>query len=317
MKMLFAGRELDAEFHVKGNRRVFQIVLDYKGFGLNAEYSEVQLLLLKRVGELEGRLTGAWLHTSRTIEEPPKEEWKVPLPKSESLRNENRLDIVKTIRKSVSGMARRKRAKGPGNPERTIYLTFRFPHQTTLDDLTNYLRSGALEDNEISEIDVGVGTPDSTDVSTLVARLQDVLNRYDKVSPQAKERLSKSIERGPVGQIMKRLIGHNCQIGSALKVKCETFIGKDNNAFTEAHHVIPVASMEEGALRAENVVVLCPHHHREVHYARTGWIRDEGAWFSFEVSRNMGTVMGTVPKPNLKGLIEQLSLAGDALVSFS
>jgi hypothetical protein len=45
-------------------------------------------------------------------------------------------------------------------------------------------------------------------------------------------------------------------------------LGSGNRAefYVEAHHVMPVASQEAGALAASNVMTVCANHHRQIHY---------------------------------------------------
>lgn len=48
----------------------------------------------------------------------------------------------------------------------------------------------------------------------------------------------------------------------------------------EAHHVIPVSELEVGSLSASNIIIVCPNHHRELHYGVLSVQREE-AFFVF------------------------------------
>lgn len=50
--------------------------------------------------------------------------------------------------------------------------------------------------------------------------------------------------------------------------KCETFEVKGGKNFLEAHHIIFLAN--QGKDSVDNVIALCPNHHREAHYGING-----------------------------------------------
>lgn len=85
-------------------------------------------------------------------------------------------------------------------------------------------------------------------------------------TPKQKTRISKYIERGPVGAEVKIARKHICQICEALGSSSPAFIKKDGSAYSEAHHVQPVSELSEGSLGCDNIMVLCPNHHRQAHY---------------------------------------------------
>lgn len=96
-----------------------------------------------------------------------------------------------------------------------------------------------------------------------VTRLEAVEHGAD---PTRKKRISTYIERGPVGGLVKAARRGRCQICEALGAESIAFTKKDGSPFSEAHHVFPVAKLRKGSLSAQNIMVLCPNHHREVHY---------------------------------------------------
>ncbi len=111
--------------------------------------------------------------------------------------------------------------------------------------------------------------PSQTDSSFDVrspADVREIERRWSSYDPERRERVSQSIERGPVGAQVKLKRGGRCQICEALGSDGVAFRKRDGNPYSEAHHVWPVSTLRRGALAPENVMVLCANHHREVHY---------------------------------------------------
>jgi predicted RNA-binding protein with PUA-like domain len=100
-----------------------------------------------------------------------------------------------------------------------------------------------------------------------LARLED---RYRSAVPEVRERISRSIERGPVGDAVKRANGFRCLVCEALGRDPIGFRKPSGEPYVEAHHVMPVAKGEIGSLRASNIITVCANHHRELHYGCIG-----------------------------------------------
>ncbi len=98
------------------------------------------------------------------------------------------------------------------------------------------------------------------------AALAAMQEKYKDASPEVKERVSKYIERGAVGGLVKKANGYKCQVCEALGVHPFGFKKKNGEFYVEAHHVMPVSSKEVGALATSNVMTLCANHHRQMHY---------------------------------------------------
>jgi 5-methylcytosine-specific restriction endonuclease McrA len=99
-----------------------------------------------------------------------------------------------------------------------------------------------------------------------MARLARLEAQYRNASPEQKERVSRTIERGPIGALVKRANRFQCQLCAAL---CRDPIGfkkKNGEPYVEAHHVVPASTQQIGSLAALNVMTLCANHHREVHF---------------------------------------------------
>jgi hypothetical protein len=85
-----------------------------------------------------------------------------------------------------------------------------------------------------------------------------------RTTPERKQRLSRYIERGPVGALVKTAREGRCQLCECLGRTPVSFMTRDGTPYAEAHHVFPVS--KGGSLGAGNIMVLCPNHHREVHH---------------------------------------------------
>lgn len=107
--------------------------------------------------------------------------------------------------------------------------------------------------------------PDAeTDITA--AQMAAMEEKYLNASPEVKERLAKSIERGSVGALVKKANGYKCKICEALDHDPLGFKKKNGNPYVEAHHVMPVSKKQVGSLAASNVMTVCANHHRQLHY---------------------------------------------------
>jgi predicted HNH restriction endonuclease len=101
---------------------------------------------------------------------------------------------------------------------------------------------------------------------TMPDKLAALEAKYVTASLEVKERVSRTIERGPIGAMVKRANGFRCQLCAALGHDPIGFKKKNGEPYVEAHHVMPVSKKQIGSLAAANVLTLCANHHREVHY---------------------------------------------------
>jgi predicted HNH restriction endonuclease/predicted RNA-binding protein with PUA-like domain len=106
----------------------------------------------------------------------------------------------------------------------------------------------------------------TSSVDTAVDKLAAMEQLYLKASPEMKQTVSKTIERGPIGNLVKKINGHRCQICEALGLNPIGFRKPNGEPYVEAHHAMPVAKKEIGSLSASNVMTVCPNHHRQLHY---------------------------------------------------
>lgn len=87
-------------------------------------------------------------------------------------------------------------------------------------------------------------------------------------TPEVKRKISRSIERGKIGAIVKKRNEFKCQICEALGDDPHSFTKKNGEPYIEAHHVVPVSELQIGSLSATNIMTLCANHHRQVHYGK-------------------------------------------------
>jgi hypothetical protein len=96
----------------------------------------------------------------------------------------------------------------------------------------------------------------------LAALERNLLNR----KPAVMDRVSKTIERGPIGAMLKEANGYRCQLCDALGLDPLGFLKPNGERYVEAHHATPVSELEVGSLSATNIMILCANHHRQMHY---------------------------------------------------
>ena len=108
--------------------------------------------------------------------------------------------------------------------------------------------------------------PVAEEADTAPAKLTELEKQFLKASPEVKERVSRTIERGPVGRAVKIALGFQCQLCAVLGMHPVGFKKRNGEPYVEAHHVMPVSSLQVGSLAASNIMVLCANHHRQMHY---------------------------------------------------
>jgi hypothetical protein len=97
-------------------------------------------------------------------------------------------------------------------------------------------------------------------------RLAAMEEKYLHATPEVKEKLSRAVERGSIGALVKKETGFKCQLCEALGLDPVGFLKMNGEPYVEAHHVMPVAKKEIGSLSASNIMTLCANHHRQMHY---------------------------------------------------
>ena len=110
------------------------------------------------------------------------------------------------------------------------------------------------------------GLPEPETDAVLASALLSIEDDNKDAAPEVKERVSRYIERGPAGSIVKRLNKFKCQICEAQGHNPHFFLKPNGQPYVEAHHVMPVSKLEKGSLHAANIMTVCANHHRQLHY---------------------------------------------------
>ena len=131
------------------------------------------------------------------------------------------------------------------------------------------------------------GIPSPSDASKLTADPETLANSIAGIrllekqagndTPKLGERKSHYIERGTVGRAVKRLRQGRCQLCEAMGREPIAFLDRKGRPYSEAHHVIPVSSLQAGALSYLNIMVLCPNHHRQAHLGLFSVVEDKSS----------------------------------------
>ena len=128
-----------------------------------------------------------------------------------------------------------------------------------------------------------------------LARTLSRLNEmYARVPPVKKRRVVEIVERGRVGEMVKAHRGHKCQVCEALGREPLVFDKSGGGIYAEAHHVDPVAV--GGGLGPENIIVVCAHHHRQIHHGKTELAGKTPGEFVFRIDGEEVSVERYSPK---------------------
>lgn len=138
-----------------------------------------------------------------------------------------------------------------------------------------------LLEEDLEALPIVIPTP--ADLEEMIRLEHDHL----QAAPKEKRQISRRIERGPMGRMVKKLNGYRCQICEALGHNAFSFPKLDGIPYVEAHHVTPVAGRQVGTLSASNIITVCANHHRQLHYGKVTVHRRDNA---FEIILPEGTV---------------------------
>jgi hypothetical protein len=99
------------------------------------------------------------------------------------------------------------------------------------------------------------------------------------------------LDRGSsVTTALKKLLGAKCQI-----CEWEGFVkkkSKNNNeeGFIEAHHITQISDRENGSLCTDNIILVCPNCHREIHYGSGFSVISSGDVIKIQLARFRKTI---------------------------
>jgi len=150
-------------------------------------------------------------------------------------------------------------------------------------------RTMPLSNDAFAVIRKLAGEIDTTLIEDIVGReeldvnkLKALDTKYMGAAPQVRNILSKVIERGSIGTLVKKIANYECQICKAMGVDPLGFKlrGKDIK-YVEAHHVSEVYKNEVGSLVSNNVLAVCPLHHRQIHYGNVKIVGQDDDYYQF------------------------------------
>lgn len=119
-----------------------------------------------------------------------------------------------------------------------------------------------LELLEIDEMELRV------DVNTFPSDVTVVQSSDAQLDPVLIERKIRLIERGTVGQLVKKKNGYRCQLCEAMGLPSLGFEKEDGTPYVEAHHAIPLNELKPGTLHQSCIMTLCANHHRQLHLGK-------------------------------------------------
>lgn len=112
----------------------------------------------------------------------------------------------------------------------------------------------------------------------------ELLNEiYANTNIEQKERVVKVIERGKIANKIKEYIQYKCQICESLGQNPYSFKKRNGEYYVETHHIIPVSDFENSKLSVDNLICLCPNHHREVHYGNVKLINNNDTYVEYNL----------------------------------
>lgn len=115
-----------------------------------------------------------------------------------------------------------------------------------------------------------------------------ILNKiYQNADIKKKEKFVKVIERGKIASEIKKYVGYKCQVCEALGKNPYGFKKKNGDYYVETHHIIPVTDTEKSKLSVENLICVCPNHHRQIHYGNVGIISDNNKYIEYKIDEDI------------------------------
>jgi predicted restriction endonuclease len=90
-------------------------------------------------------------------------------------------------------------------------------------------------------------------------------DKYRNLTPEQRNIfVNAHLDRGStIIRAIKNLLGAKCQICGY-----EGFEKLDGNKYIEAHHLSQLALLSPGSLCSDNIILVCPNCHREIHYGK-------------------------------------------------
>lgn len=110
--------------------------------------------------------------------------------------------------------------------------------------------------------------------------------KYRDFAPERRDKvISAHIDRGvAVTNSLKQILGPKCQV-----CLTEGFMKQNGERYVEAHHLTQLSVGDSKSLCSENVILVCPNCHREIHYGHTV-LEEKGEHFELIVGQKKAVI---------------------------
>ncbi|MFC1621238.1 HNH endonuclease, partial [Candidatus Omnitrophota bacterium] len=106
-----------------------------------------------------------------------------------------------------------------------------------------------------------------------ISILKKLNQKYRKLNPlQKHKKIEAHLDRGvAVTKALKRILKPICQVCNN-----ECFEKRNGDKYIEAHHIKEISTTSIGSLCTDNIILVCPNCHREIHYGKYFKVSDDG-----------------------------------------
>jgi len=137
-----------------------------------------------------------------------------------------------------------------------------------------------------------------------ISTLRQLNQRYKDLPPlQKHKKIEAHLDRGEaVTKALKKILKPVCQVCGK-----ECFEKHNGDKYIEAHHIKEISKTSPGALCTDNIILVCPNCHREIHYGKHFSVSDEGDFIALatsagkaKISKNtMDNLLNIIQKNNI------------------
>lgn len=125
-----------------------------------------------------------------------------------------------------------------------------------------------------------------TEIDSLEA-IERLNSAYAELVPAKRNQVvTHHLDRGSaVSRALKRILGAKCQICGWVG-----FEKPNGECFIEAHHLQQLAERSPSSLCSDNVILVCPNCHRELHYGSSIQVEEGGDFITITLSRTSARI---------------------------
>lgn len=124
---------------------------------------------------------------------------------------------------------------------------------------------------------------DLKDLGNSISGIEFLNDIYANINIEQKEKLVKVIERGKIANKIKKYLQYKCQICESLGENPHSFKKKNGEYYIETHHIIPVSDTKNSKLSVDNLICVCPNHHRQLHYGNVKIINNNNIYVEYNI----------------------------------